>query len=174
MAPVPAAPSLSAEAETTRVAKRFLLDRLGAPDFAAYRLTRADGRRDLILNRVKTAVPEDSYVYVSHRGIKHIVEDHPRKGARERFVDYALATLRQPSEVWMQRVHYSRTGHRHRRRCFLGRFRDGRNMVVVDHQDQPHHHLLWTFYEATERQVEFDLDRFRQGQLLWSRPSENR
>ena len=168
MPSVPYSPRVIPPAPTSAEAKRILIQHLGCDRFRPVRLTRTDGRRDLFLNRIRTPLAAEPHVYISYRGIKHLIEHHPRSEARERFVHYALATLRWPSEAWGRSYHHPRTGRVHRR-LLLGRFNDGRTIVVVDHQTAPLTHLLWTYYEARNRKGRLDIDKYRRGRLLWRR-----
>lgn len=156
---VPAAPRLVAAGATTRERKRILVERLAQEGFEPELLRRPDGRRDAYLAAIQPPGGLDPFV-VSYQGIRYLVDNHRAGDARERFADYVLPTIRQPSEVWLQGMADGAY-----RRVFLGRFADDRNVVVVDHWDGAQEWILWTFYPSGSAP-----NSRRHGQLLYARP----
>ena len=159
---VPAATQLVAAAATRRDKKRVLVERLRQEGFEPALVRRTDRKRDLYLARIETPGDLDDLV-VSYQGIRHVVDHHVDE-ARERLADYVLPTIRRPSEVWLTLVEPDKRAMY--RRVFLGRFEDGRGIVVVDHWDGRDSWIFWTLYEADAENLLDDMSRFRHGLLL--------
>ena len=138
----------------------MLVERLRQEGFEPALVRRNDRKRDLYLARIETPGDLDDLV-VSYQGIRHVVDDHV-DAAREGLADYVLPTIRRPSEVWLTRGKRDRLA-----RVFLGRFEDGRSIVVVDHWDGRDSWILWTLYEASESSRQRELAKFRRGLLLY-------
>ena len=104
---------------------------------------RGDGRRDTILNLIKTPDGLDD-VYITESFIDHIIDkkdDH-----REEFVHYILPSLQNPAEVWLTAVEVR--GQTAYRRHFVTAFEDKDIVAVVEEMalDNEGAWLLWTFY----------------------------
>ena len=145
-------------------AQNALVKRLQEEGHDLRAVTRKDGHRDLYLGRIRTPKGLDD-IWVSYRGIDHLSRN--RSAARERYIDYALATFRHPSEVWLREI--LRRGQVRYSRNFLGRFEDGTSIIAVDRWDGGNDWLLWTYYPAHKDEILKNLSKFRRGTLLWRR-----
>ena len=130
-----------------------------SPDFEPYDITRPDGVKDRVYNRVVT--PEGlEDVFLGDNFARHIVEHS--LGHRERFANYVLPTLQQPGEVW---GHWTQgeDGSVVIRQRYLARFDDANTLLVV--QEMPKiGALAWTFFPIRESRR---LNRYRVGDLLY-------
>ena len=135
-----------------------------APDFEEITITRGDGKRDVLYNRVHTPA-STADIYIPDSFVRHVVLDHPR-GNREQFAHLVLPTLKDPAEVWVSAVERGeRTLYR---RQFLAAFDEkpgGAVVVVQEHRDGG---LAWTFYAAGSNHI----NRLRAGHLLYRRPEK--
>ena len=161
---IPAPPRL-APADTPAAAKRQITERLSQPGFKQIGITRADGKKDVIFNRVTT--PEGLQdVQITESFVDHLVDGHERHH-RERFADRILPSLRDPAEVWLTAVE-DEQGRTVYRRRFITAFDGGRkdNTVAVTQEDKDGS-LSWTFVPADNRY----LNNNRTGFLLYRRPA---
>ncbi|MEZ8438584.1 hypothetical protein CSB62_15650 [Vibrio splendidus] len=88
--------------------------------------------------------------------LEHIVEK--RQDARERYVNYALATLDEPYEVW--KVAYDDNSCRY---AFIGVFQTKRQMLVVVNIQKDN--VLWNFMHTEAK----SLNKHRHGELIHQR-----
>lgn len=95
-------------------------------------------------------------VIIRRSELRHIVEK--RQDARERYVHYAIATLRKPFEVW--RVEYDDDSHRF---AFIGAFEGKTQMLVVVLESDGK--LLWNFMHSDQK----SLNKHRHGAVLYRR-----
>ncbi len=93
-------------------------------------------------------------VVVQQEKLPHIVEK--RQDARERYINFALTTMRTPFEVWL--VEYDDGS---KRLAYIGVFSGSRHMLVV--VAQVNGLLLWNFMHADKK----SLNKHRHGQLLF-------
>lgn len=93
-------------------------------------------------------------VAVERAHLPHIVEK--RQDARERYVHFALATMRTPFEVWS--VEYDDGSQR---LAYIGVFSGNRHMLVV--VAQVNGLLLWNFMHSDRK----SLNKHRHGRLLF-------
>ena len=124
---------------------------------------RGDGRRDTILNLIKTPDGLDD-VYITESFIDHIIDkkdDH-----REQFVHYILPSLQDPAEVWLTAIEVG--GKPMYRRYFLTAFEDINTVAVVEEMalDNKDAWLLWTFFHSK------DIGRIRMGTRFYDRDEE--
>lgn len=124
-------------------------------DHAVEVLARAFGMGDPLIDRVAMTTPV-GLVTVHREKLVHIVEK--RADARERYVHYAIETLRDPFEVWS--VEYDNGNHR---RAFIGAFQGKRQMLVIVEMIQGE--LLWNFMHSDAK----SLNKHRHGMLLHKR-----
>ncbi|MCY4431316.1 MAG: DUF935 family protein, partial [Rhodospirillales bacterium] len=144
---------------TTDEARAQIRDALSSAGAARIAITRDDGRSDAVFRRV--GAPGDlEPVMVTEQFVEHIATD--RASRRERFADYILPSLRDPSEVWLAATVRRDTGRVVYRRRFLTSFADRDMMVLV--QEDTHGWLTWTMYPDR------DINRERRGYLLYRRP----
>ena len=160
------APARLPPAATTAEAMRQMNRLLGnTPGFEPIAVARADGKRDVILNRVRT--PEGlEDVHITESFVRHIIEDHPGEH-RERFARYILPTLRDPAEVWLTAV--ERGGRTLYRRRFIAAFKGDDSAIAVA-QEGKDGSLAWTFYPVDRTSY---LNDRRRGFLLYRKPVED-
>ena len=157
----------TAEAASKREAKRAFLDGVGIDPsvMKPVRVTRADGRRDALWFQVTPAggLPP---VYLTHRFVTHVVDDHE---LREQFSRFVLPTIRQAGESWLQAVRQWRTGKVVYQTVHLARFTDADDTqtVVVVSEDPKLGTLTWTFYDIK------NLNTRRKGKLLYRREEDD-
>ena len=104
---------------------------------------RSDGKRDTILNFIKTPDSLDD-VHLPESFINHIIDS--KDDHRERFVHYILPSLQDPAEVWLTAVEVR--GEIVHRRLFVTAFEDIDIVAVVEEMvlDNEGAWLLWTYY----------------------------
>lgn len=124
-------------------------------DDAVEVLARAFGMGDPMVDRIAMTTPV-GLVTVHREKLVHIVEK--RSDARERYVNYAIDTLRDPFEVWS--VEYDNGNHR---RAFIGAFQGKRQMLVI--VEMVAGELLWNFMHSDAK----SLNKHRHGMLLHKR-----
>ena len=90
--------------------------------------------------------------------LPHIVET--RADARERYANYALATLRDPFEVWL--TAYEDGSYRKR---YIGVFKSDKDLLVVLRENRDGS-LVWDLYNLMQRGAK-GLNRLREGRLLY-------
>lgn len=88
--------------------------------------------------------------------LAHIIEK--RQDARERYLNYALATLDEPYEVW--KVAYDDETCRY---AFIGTFQTKRQMLVVVNIQKDN--ILWNFMHTEAKR----LNKHRHGELVYRR-----
>lgn len=93
---------------------------------------------------------------IERNKLEHIVEK--RQDARERYVNYALATLDEPYEVW--KVAYDDDSWRY---AFIGVFQTKRQMLVVVNIQKDN--VLWNFMHTEAK----SLNKHRHGELIYQR-----
>jgi hypothetical protein len=111
---------------------------------------------------VVVMLPSPMGEVAAHRDqLPHIVEK--RADARERYVRLAIATLRDPYEVW--EIQYDDETSRH---AYIGLFSGKRQMlVVVQHL---HGRILWNFMHCDHK----SLNKHRHGKLMYERPKKTK
>ena len=157
------APPRALRALDPQAAKAQIGEVVGQGGGGSVSVMRGDGRRDTILNLIKTPDGLDD-VYVTESFIDHIIDkkdDH-----REQFVRYILPSLQDPAEVWLTAVEVG--GKPMYRRYFLTAF-EGINTVAVAEEmalGNKDAWLLWTFFPRK------DINRARVGIRLYGRDKE--
>lgn len=117
-------------------------------------LTEQLGLSDPVLNGTEFTTPIGA-VYVARVHLPHIVEK--RQDARERYVRFAIATMRAPFEVWS--VDYDDGSSR---RAFIGLFQGKQQMLVV--VANINGMVLWNFMHSDKK----SLNKHRHGRLVYS------
>lgn len=115
---------------------------------------------DLTMNEVKIMTPLGE-VIIERGNLSHIVEK--RRDARERYVKHALATMRDPFEIWL--VEYEdAVGNGERRYAYIGAFQGKKQMLVVfiDANGK----ILWNFMHGDNK----TLNKHRHGECVYRRP----
>lgn len=116
---------------------------------------------DGVVNIVQTPIEE---VAIRPELLPHTVEK--RSDARERYANYALATLRSPFEVWL--TAYDDGSYRKR---YIGVFKGEKDLLVVLRENRDGS-LVWDLYNLIQRDSK-GLNKLREGQLLyWMGQSE--
>ncbi|EJL6264597.1 hypothetical protein NXK52_003458 [Vibrio cholerae] len=128
-------------------------------------LKKAESIEDAIalVAKVFSLLPDDDFVaidccigqlIVQRNNIEHIVEK--RNDARERYAPHALATIKNPFEVW--EVMYEKE---ERRYAFIGLFAQKRQMLVIVSIQKDN--VLWNFMHTDKKR----LNKHRHGQLIY-------
>ena len=107
------------------------------------------------VNIVRTPIED---VIIRAELLPHIVET--RADARERYANYALATLRDPFEVWL--TAYEDGSYRKR---YIGVFKSDKDLLVVLRENRDGS-LVWDLYNLMQRDAK-GLNRLREGRLLY-------
>ena len=107
------------------------------------------------VNIVRTPIED---VVIRAELLPHIVEK--RADARERYANYALATLRDPFEVWL--TAYEDGSYRKR---YIGVFKSDKDLLVVLRENRDGS-LAWDLYNLMQRGAK-GLNRLREGRLLY-------
>lgn len=131
------------------------VDAADGPDEAVEILARAFGLTDSLVDRVAITTPVGVVTVVRDK-LVHIVQK--RLDARERYVNFAVDTLRAPFEVW--RVEYDHGGYR---QAFIGAYQGRRQMLVV--VDMIDGQVLWNFMHCDAK----SLNKHRHGLTLYKR-----
>lgn len=118
-------------------------------------LAMAFGLSDPGIDRIAMTTPV-GIVTVIRDKLLHIVEK--RSDARERYVYYAIDTLKDPFEVW--RVEYDNGGHR---LAFIGAYEGKRQMLVI--VETISGEVLWNFMHSDAK----SLNRHRHGMPVYQR-----
>jgi len=71
-------------------------------------------------------------ILIDEDSIKHIIYDHPRKDARERFAKYILPTLQNPIEVWAVSEKTEEDGYYKKRYNFFKIFKTKKDNLFVN------------------------------------------
>lgn len=161
---IPAPPRL-APADTPAAAKRQIAERLSQPGFQRIDITRADGKKDVVFNRVETPDGLED-VQITESFVDHLVDHHPGEH-REQFAEWILPSLRDPAEAWLTALDME--GRTVYRRQFITVFDErgrGKPTIAITQEDKDGS-LSWTFY----RQPHADLNKRRRGFLLYRRPA---
>lgn len=93
---------------------------------------------------------------IEAKHLGHIVEK--RKDARERYIHYALATIKDPFEIW--RSQYDNNTVKFQ---FIGAYTSQYQMLVVVAQHETH--TLWNFMQVDAKR----LNKHRSGEVLYQR-----
>ena len=157
------APPRALRALDPEAAKAQIREIVGQGGGGPVSIMRGDGRRDTILNLIKTPDGLDD-VYVTESFIDHIIDkkdDH-----REQFAHYILPSLQDPAEVWLTAVEVG--GKPMYRRYFLTAFEGINTVAVVEEMALGNKDawLLWTFFPRK------DINRARVGIRLYGRDKE--
>lgn len=99
-------------------------------------------------------------VLIERANLRHIVEK--RQDARERYVRHALATMRDPFEIWI--VEYEdQHGNEELRHVYIGTFQGSKHMLVVftDRTGR----VLWNFMHGDAKA----LNKHRHGECIYIR-----
>lgn len=116
--------------------------------------------QDISVVSVQTPV---GVVGIDRANLAHIVEK--RRDARERYVKYALATMRDPLEVWL--VEYEDDdGNEEWRHNYIGAFGGKHQMLVVCAETGEK--TLWNFMHSDAK----SLNRHRHGECIYRRPTK--
>lgn len=107
------------------------------------------------LNVVQTPIEE---VTIRPELLPHTVEK--RADARERYANYALATLQHPFEIWL--TAYDDGTYRKR---YIGVFAADKDLLVVLRENRDGS-LMWELYNLMQRDSK-GLNKLREGTLLW-------
>ena len=107
------------------------------------------------VNIVRTPIED---VIIRAELLPHIVEK--RADARERYANYALATLRDPFEVWL--TAYEDGSYRKR---YIGVLKSDKDLLVVLRENRDGS-LVWDLYNLMQRDAK-GLNRLREGRLLY-------
>ncbi|MGX9785917.1 PBECR2 nuclease fold domain-containing protein [Janthinobacterium lividum] len=111
------------------------------------------------INEVKVCTPIGD-VTIGRENLSHIVEK--RQDARERYVKHALATMRDPLEIWV--VEYEdKEGKQEYRYAYIGAFEGRRQMLVVC--AEANGKILWNFMHGDNK----TLNKHRHGECIYSR-----
>ena len=136
---------------------------LAGTGFDARKITRADGKPDVIIDTVETPLGQ---VNVIKSMIDHVVEgklDH-----REQFLNRALPALQDPAEVWLSK--HTLKGWEVERYKFLTAWEgdDGApdGALVVAQKDAREGLLFWTFYRVNGDRA---INNRRAGTLVYQR-----
>jgi len=110
---------------------------------------------DGVINIVRTPIED---VAIRPELLPHTVEK--RADARERYANYALATLRDPFEVWL--TAYDDGAYRKR---YIGVFKADKDLLVVLRENRDGS-LTWDLYNLMQRDAK-GLNKLREGRLLY-------
>lgn len=131
--------------------------------FDARKITRADGKPDIIINTVETPLGQ---VNVIKSMIDHVVEG--KSDHREQFLNRALHALQDPAEVWFSK--HAVKGRKVERYKFLTAWEgdEGKadGALVVAQKDAREGLLFWTFYRVNGNQA---INNRRAGTLVYQR-----
>lgn len=120
------------------------------------------GFNDLSTSEVVVETPL-GMVRIDRDKLEHIVEK--RKDARERYVEHALATMRDPLEIWV--VEYGDDdGNQEFRDCYIGVFEGKHQMLVVCAEINGK--ILWNYMQCDAK----SLNKHRHGECIYRRPTE--
>lgn len=106
-------------------------------------------------------------VIIQRANLRHIVEK--RQDARERYVLFALATMRDPLEIWHVQYQDDETGATSYRYAYIGAFEGKTQMLVV--VAEVNGRLLWNFMHSENKA----LNKHRHGEtLVYQRLEKNK
>lgn len=149
------APARLPAADTPAAAKRQILDALAKGGGTLV----SDGGRDLVVF-ARLRAPTGDDVLLTDAWLDHVVDDHARTDARERFAQFLAPTIATPAEIWLSAT-VSPFGEIVYRRRFIGSF-EGRSLVAV-FEERPFGNGALTFHPARTVNTQ------RRGYLLWPR-----
>lgn len=123
---------------------------------------------DAAVGMMRSVLVPDGVVNIVHTPIEDVAirpellpqTVEKRDDARERYANYALATLRDPFEVWL--TAYSDGSYRKR---YIGVFKAGSDLLVVLRENRDGS-LIWDLYNMMQRDAK-GLNRLREGRLLY-------
>ena len=113
----------------------------------------------LAISEVAVETPIGS-VLIERKNLSHIIEK--RQDARERYVKHALATMRDPFEVWLV-AYEDEMGNEEHRYAYIGAFKGKKQMLVVF--TNVNGKLLWNFMHGDNKA----LNKHRHGECVYSR-----
>lgn len=136
-----------------------IVDTFDEIDLALIVLEHHLGLADAATSYVMVETPV-GMVRIDRDKLYHIVEK--RQDARERYVKYALATMRDPLEVWI--VEYEDdSGKQESRHAYVGAFVGKQQMLVICAETDGK--LLWNFMHCDSK----SLNKHRHGDCLYRR-----
>ena len=121
-------------------------------------MTLDGGREVVVFARVPTPTGDD--VMLTDAWLDHLVDDHSRADARERWARYIVPTITAPAEIWLAAT-VDDMGRIVYRRRFIGSFEDSPTLAVFE--EQTFGNAALTFHPRR------DINTQRQGYLLWPR-----
>lgn len=143
-----------------RLPDQPLVRTVDSADAAMIILEQHLGFIDAGITQVEIITPMD-VVVIERANLRHIVEK--RQDARERYVRHALATIRDPYEIWI--VEYEdENGKEELRHVYIGAFQGKQHMLVVFIDTTGR--VLWNFMHGDGKA----LNKHRHGECIYIRP----
>lgn len=147
---------------TDRLPAEEAVETFDEPALALYVLEQHLGFVESAITEILLETPVGT-VRIDRTKLEHIVEK--RQDARERYDKFALATMKDPLEVWL--IEYENDGgHEEYRHAYIGAFEGKHQMLVICAEIDGK--ILWNFMHCEGK----SLNKHRHGECLYRRPTK--